>query len=251
MLSLKGFFAGSGTALAYALLLALPGPAVAAPGDHTFQDIPAQVMTDGFLEAHLDLFYRRAGIRADKKGDYAEARKQYQLAARYADKPSQARLGEMYWEGQGVAADHAMGFLWMALASERGYDQFGARKMEYWNQLTPEERQRAIKLDKKMLATYGDAVAKPRQEAVLRREAARSTGSMLGHSGASALQINGPRGGSIDPEVFYAKEFWEPGKYWKLQDRVWDGRTPGRVDIGDVEDITQETTPKPQQPAKP
>ncbi len=36
MLSFKGFFAGSGTALACALLLALPGPAAAAPGDHTF-----------------------------------------------------------------------------------------------------------------------------------------------------------------------------------------------------------------------
>ncbi|KAA8920141.1 MULTISPECIES: sel1 repeat family protein [Xanthomonas] len=253
MVSLKGFFAGSGTVLACALLLALPGPAAAAPGDHTFQDIPAQVLTDGFLEAHLDLFYRRAGIRADKKGEYAEARKQYQLAARYADKPSQARLGEMYWEGQGGAADHTMGFLWMALAAERGYDQFGARKMEYWNQLTPDERKRAAKLDKSMLADYGDQVAKPRQEAVLRREAMRSTGGLLGHSGAAGpLSINGPRGGSIDPEVFYAKQFWEPSAYWKLQDQVWDGRTPGRVDIGDVEDISTEGAPPtpPQEPGK-
>ncbi|WP_369935296.1 sel1 repeat family protein [Xanthomonas tesorieronis] len=251
MQQFKGYVVGGCAALAVAVALALSAPATAADNARTFDDIPAQVLTDGFLEAHLDLFYRRAGIRADKKGEFAEARKSYQLAARYADKPSQARLGEMYWEGQGGAQDRAMGFLWMALASERGYEAFTARKMEYWNQLTPEERQRAIKQDKKMLATYGDAVAKPRQEAVLRREAARSTGSMLGHSGASALQINGPRGGSIDPEVFYAKEFWEPGAYWKLQDRVWDGRTPGRVDIGDVEDITQESAPKPQEPGKP
>ncbi|QNH14861.1 MULTISPECIES: sel1 repeat family protein [unclassified Xanthomonas] len=247
----KGYAIGGCAALVVAVALALSGPAAAADNARTFDDIPAQVMTDGFLEAHLDLFYRRAGIRADKKGEFAEAKKNYQLAARYADKPSQARLGEMYWEGQGGAQDRAMGFLWMALASERGYDAFTTRKMEYWNQLTPEERQRAVKQDKKMLATYGDQVAKPRQEAVLRREASRSTGSMLGYSGASGLQINGPRGGSVDPEVFYAKEFWEPAAYWKLQDRVWDGRTPGRVDIGDVEDITQETAPKPPQPAKP
>ncbi|WP_226977852.1 hypothetical protein [Xanthomonas sp. LMG 12461] len=159
----------------------------------------------------------------------------------------------MYWEGQGGAADHTMGFLWMALAAERGYDQFGARKMEYWNQLTPDERKRAAKLDKSMLADYGDQVAKPRQEAVLRREAMRSTGGLLGHSGAAGpLSINGPRGGSIDPEVFYAKQFWEPSAYWKLQDQVWDGRTPGRVDIGDVEDISTEgtPTPPPQEPDK-
>ncbi|WP_235429834.1 sel1 repeat family protein [Xanthomonas sp. GPE 39] len=240
----------SSAVLACALLLASPGAFAAATTERTFDDIPAQVLTDGFLEAHLDLFYRRAGIRADKKGDYAEAKKQYQLAARYADKPSQARLGEMYWQGQGVASDHAMGFLWMALASERGYEAFSARKMEYWNQLTPEERKRATDLDKQMLAEYGDQVAKPRQEAVLRREAMSSTGSLLGHSGAGALSINGPRGGSIDPEVFYAKQFWEPSAYWKLQDRVWDGRTPGRVDIGDVEDISQKSA-SPPAPSKP
>ncbi|WP_284568017.1 SEL1-like repeat protein [Xanthomonas graminis] len=167
----KEYAAAGCTALVIAVALALSGPAAAADNARTFDDIPAQVMTDGFLEAHLDLFYRRAGIRADKKGEFAEAKKHYLLAARYADKPSQARLGEMYWEGQGVAQDRALGFLWMALASERGYDAFTTRKMEYWNQLTPEERQRAIKQDKKMLAEYGDQAAKPRQEAVLRRAA--------------------------------------------------------------------------------
>ncbi|WP_045758684.1 Sel1 repeat protein [Xanthomonas albilineans] len=236
----------SGVTLVCTLLLALPGQVAAVTAERTFDDIPAQILTDGFLEAHLDLFYRRAGIRADKKGDYAQAKKQYQLAARYADKPSQARLGEMYWQGQGVAPDHAMGFLWMALASERGYEAFSTRKMEYWNQLTPEERKRAIALDKQMIAEYGDQVAKPRQEAVMRREAMSSTGSLLGYSGAGALSINRPGGGSIDPEVFYAKQFWEPSAYWKLQDRVWDGRTPGRVDIGDVENIGQKSaTPPP------
>ncbi len=103
------------------------------------------------------------------------------------------------------------------------------------------------------LVEYGNQVAKPRQEAVLRREAMRSTGGLLGHSGASdPLSINGPRGGSIDPEVFYAKQFWEPSAYWKLQDQVWDGRTPGRVDIGDVEDISTEGAPPtpPQEPDK-
>lgn len=215
----------------------LAQPASATDPTRAFQDFPAEVLTDGFLEAHLDLFYRKAGTAADKRGDFAEARKQYQLAARYADKPSQARLGEIYWEGQGVQADHVMGFLWMALAAERGYDAFAARKMQYWNALTPDERKRAVTLDQKMLGEYGDAVAKPRQATVMRREALRGTGGLLGYSGASALSITTARGGNIDPEVFYAKEFWEPEAYWQMQDYVWDGRSPGRVDIGEVQDL--------------
>jgi len=223
-----------------ALALALGACATTASATdatRAFQDFPGEVLTDGFLEAHLDLFYRKAGIAADRRNDFAEARKQYQLAARYADKPSQARLGEMYWDGQGGASDRVMGFLWMALAAERNYDAFQARKMEYWNQLTPDERKRAASLDKKMLGEFGDEVAKPRQAQVMRREAQRATGGLLGYSGASLVTINMPRGGSIDPEVFYAKEFWDPTAYWQMQDYVWDGRTPGRVDIGQVQDL--------------
>ena len=236
-------------ALALALGLCA-GAASATDATRAFQDFPAQVLTDGFLEAHLDLFYRKAGIAADRRGDFAEARKQYQLAARYADKPSQARLGEMYWEGQGGESDRVMGFLWMALAAERNYDAFQARKMDYWGQLTPEERKRAASLDKKMLGEYGDAVAKVRQAKVMRREAQRATGGLLGYSAASLVSINTPRGGAIDPEVFYAKEFWEPTQYWQMQDYVWDGKSPGRVDIGEVQDLGAQpaSTKPPEEP---
>lgn len=223
---------------ALGLALALcAGTASATDATRAFQDFPGEVLTDGFLEAHLDLFYRKAGIAADRRGDFADARKKYQLAARYADKPSQARLGELYWEGQGGEADRVMGFLWMALAAERNYEAFAAVKMSYWNQLTPAERKRAVALDKQMLGEYGDAVAKPRQARVMRREAQRGTGGLLGYSSGSALSINLPGGGGIDPEVFYAKEFWEPEAYWQMQDYVWDGRSPGRVDIGDVQNL--------------
>ncbi|HYG06335.1 MAG TPA: sel1 repeat family protein [Stenotrophomonas sp.] len=232
-------------------LAACAGTVCAADTEHEFQDFPGQVLTDGFFEAHLDLFYRKAGIAADRRADFADARKHYQLAARYADKPSQARLGEMYWEGQGGASDRVMGFLWMALAAERNYDAFQARKMDYWNQLTPDERKRAAALDQKMLGEYGDAVAKPRQAKVMRREALRGTGGLLGYSEGQLVSINTPRGNPIDPQVYYAKEFWEPDAYWRMQDYVWDGRTPGRVDIGTVQDLGSQppaTVPATDQP---
>ena len=238
-----------------ALALALgmcTGTASATDATRAFQDFPGEVLTDGFLEAHLDLFYRKAGIAADRRNDFTDARKQYQLAARYADKPSQARLGEMYWEGQGGASDRVMGFLWMALAAERNYGAFQAQKMAYWNQLTPDERKRAASLDKQMLGEYGDEFAKPRQAKVMRREAQRGTGGLLGYSAASLVTITTARGGSIDPEVFYAKEFWEPDAYWQMQDYVWDGKTPGRVDIGQVQDLgSQPPASKPPEDPNP
>lgn len=229
----------AGLALAISVV-GLAGAAEASSKKGTFYDVPADVMTDGFFQGHLDLFYRRAGMRADKAQNFAEARKQYRLAARYADKPSQARLGEMYWNGEGGSQDHVMGFLFMALAAERGYESFTERKMDYWRQLNEDERKRAVRQDKKMLADYGDAVAKPRWEAVLKREARRSTGSLLGGTGASALVINSPRGGSIDAQRFYAPQFWQATQYWSMQDRLWAKENPGIVTVGDVEGIPLE-----------
>jgi len=202
-----------------------------------FEDIPSDVMTDGFLEAHPDLWHRRAGMRGDASGNHKDARKHYRLAARYADKPSQARLGEMFWNGQGGEQDRVQGFLWMALAAERGYPEFDVWKMHYWSKLDKREREEARQREPGMLAEYADKVAKGRQEKAMRRAQRSSTGSLLGYSSASALYINLARGGSIDPERYYAREFWEPGEYWKLQDRIWREEFKGSVSVGDLENL--------------
>ncbi|MFT4199051.1 MAG: sel1 repeat family protein [Pseudoxanthomonas sp.] len=233
------------TPLLLLALAAAPLHAASAPGGQdappkpptwTFDDIPADVLTDGFLEGHPDLFYRKAGTHDDEAKDYAKARKDYRLAARYGDKPAQARLGEMYWNGEGGQADRALGFLFMSLAAERGYELFQTWKMYYWRQLTDAERRRARSLDQTMLREYGDAAAKPRQEKAMRRELARSTASRLGYDG-QALYIDTPGHGAVSAERFYARDFWNPQAYWRLQDRVWSGQTPGRVTVGGVEDV--------------
>ena len=204
----------------------------------TGEDIPADILTDGFLEAHPDLKYRKAGMRADDLHHPVVARSQYTLAARYGDKPSQARLGEMTWNGEGAPPDRALGYLWMALAAERGYEMFAMLKMYYWQQLTPQERKDATAQAPRMLADYGDAVAKPRLSAVMRREAHRATGSMLGPSYASALYIVLPNGGSIDANRFYAREFWDADSYWKLQDRIWRGERHARIVVGELQNVS-------------
>jgi hypothetical protein len=226
--------------LTVALGLASPGFRVHAGQDRVprpeWNDLPSEVLTDGFLEGHPDLYYRKAGLRADEAGDFARARRQYRMAARYGDKPSQARLGEMCWKGQGGSVDRVAGFLWMSLAAERGYEMFANLKMQYWAQLSAAQREQAGRQDQGMLAEYGDQAARPRQEKVMRKALKRSTGSLLGYSG-QALTIVIPGRANVPAERFYARDFWEPKAYWQLQDRVWSGRTPGRVTVGDVEAV--------------
>ncbi len=221
------------------------------------QDTPVLSMTSGFLEGHPDLEYRKEGTEHDESGDLSGARKRYLHAARYGDKPSQARLGEMYWNGQGVAVDHVQGFLWMALAAERGYPVFTDLKMAYWNALTPQEREQAKRRDKSMLGEYGDAVAKVRQEKVMRRELGRATGSMLGYNGQNisiTAYGNGSIPSAIDPQKFYAKEYWQPKLYWQTQDDTWRRILNGTVTVGGVQNVLNSDAAKdslPEQDAAP
>lgn len=203
-------------------------------------DIPPQVLTSGFLDAHPDLKFRRAGIQRDKSGNHAEARVQFEHAARYGDKPAQARLGEMYWNGEGGDRDRVQGFLWMALAAERGYREFAMLKQYYWQQLDATERTLASSHDQAMLAKYGDAAAKQRQDKVLRREGRRATGSMIGptQQAKGITAFIGSRPVRIEAREFYAREYWTPDLYWQLQDQVWEQQFQGQVDVGDVETVT-------------
>lgn len=227
------------TLLAIVMAAALPTLASRAAepaAARDFHDLPRKALTAGFLSGHPDLRYRKAGMDAESQGHPAAARDEYRRAARYGDKPSQGRLGEMYWRGEGGGIDRVAGFLWMSLAAERGYTLFQERRMAYWKALTPAEQTQARALDQSMLSAYGDAVAKPRQALVMRAEARRSTGSLLGYGGQK-LVIEPPGGGSVDARTFYAPEFWQPARYWQVQDRVWEGRSPGRVEVGEVEDL--------------
>jgi hypothetical protein len=55
----------------------MPGLAQKSVGVEIGEDIPPDILTDGFLEAHPDLMYRKAGLRADDRHDPVSARHQY------------------------------------------------------------------------------------------------------------------------------------------------------------------------------
>ena len=204
-----------------------------------FPMIDPDVMTPGFLAAHPDLEGREAGLKLFEQQDYSAAFKRFTRAARYADKPSQAMLGEMHWKGLGVPQDRVLGYIWMHLAAERKYHEFLVWREAFWQEMDAEERASARVRGQAIYQEYADAVAKPRLEHVLRKESKKATGSLLGYSGQS-MKINSYKGGvasGVDPERFYAKKYWEPEAYWALQDAIWLPPQRGRVDVGTLEQL--------------
>lgn len=191
--------------------------------------------THSFLVAHPDMLNRARAMEELKRGDIARAATYFRRAARFADKPSQAGYAEMLWEGQGVARDRAAAYAWMDLAAERGTQLFLAYRERYWEALDPAERTRALEIGQEVYAEYGDAVAKPRLENVMRRARRNIAGSRTGSVGALKIHIPGPGGGTvIDGSAFYDKQFWEPANYWQWQAELLEGVKEGRVLVGDL-----------------
>jgi uncharacterized protein len=223
-----------------ALVAALAGPVAANESGKRPQIDPA-VLTEGFLAAHPDLRWRGEGLRAYEAGDFETAATYFRRAARYADKASQAMLGEMYWRGVGVDRDRALGYVWMDLAGERMYPDFIVMRERYWNDLDAGERASAIERGQAVFDEYADDVAKPRLETVLRRERRRTTGSRTGFVGNLTIIPNsGPLAGTgmtLSGEQYYAKEYWEPEHYWQLQDEIWRAPPRGRVDASDLQPV--------------
>ena len=115
--------------LILALCLALPLAASGAgaqtppptPKDNERSSTDRGIMNStGFLDYHPDLRHRLAGQGHYRKKRYAQALESFRRGARYADKPSQAMVGEMLWNGLGAPVDRPQAYIWMDLAAERG-----------------------------------------------------------------------------------------------------------------------------------
>lgn len=186
------------------------------------------ISAPGFLTAHPDLRFRLLGQEAQKRGRLRDARTYYEQGARYADKPSQAALAELIWKGDGVdPADHALGYVWMDLAAERGGEMLLARREAYWNALTPEERERAVREGRALYDQYGDPTAKPRQEREMRASRLNVTGSRTGDAGLLRTQTKGNAGmRQVDPAIYWQDKYWEPAAYWQWQQEVIEAMEP-------------------------
>lgn len=223
-------------------LVLATGPAAVCAQFEGSADEQLVLNSEAFLQAHPDLNYRRHGMVAYDAGRYERALTRFRRAARYADKPSQAMIGEMLWKGEGVARDPALAYAWMDLAAERGYAGFTVLRERYWARMDEAQRQDAVRRGAAVYAEFGDEVAKPRIAAVLRRESRRTTGSRTGFTGQLKVYIPGPGGlpQAIDGSQFYDPRFWDPEQYQAWHDSIWTNPRTARVTVGDLEDADSE-----------
>jgi hypothetical protein len=229
------------------LALALVAPIGAVHAERSDPPDPVNdplLITAGFLEHHQDLKYRMHGMEAYQQQRYEDAMRFFRRAGFYADKPSQGMVAEMYWNGQGVARDPAMAYVWMDLASERGYRGFLLLREKYWAALTEAERTRAITEGQALYAQFGDAAAKPRYEFKLRTGRREMAGSRTGFNRGIKIEIPGPSGEqAIDGSKFYDERYWDAKKYWAWQDKQWTKPKIGRVTIGEIDTAPLEAQP--------
>ncbi|MBB5208843.1 SEL1-like repeat protein [Chiayiivirga flava] len=220
-------------------LLVLP-MAAAAPQVHA-QDgppvLPEIVGSSVFLHYHPDLRHRRDGMLAMERGANDMALRHFVRAAEFSDKPSQAFLADMHWHGTGVPRDRALAYAWMDLAAERGYPLFVAYRERYWHALDADERARVQDVGAPLYARYGDAVARPRMEHMLRKGRMDFTGSRVGvvPFGLEVL-VPSPTGGwmRIPEDWAYQERFWHADEYFEWQDEIHDRMPQGVVEIGPI-----------------
>ena len=142
--------------------------------------------------------HRLHGMRHMQQGRYLAAEESFCIAARYADKFSQAAYAKMLWEGRpGISQDRPLAYAWMDLAAE-----------------------------------HGDDVAKQRQERVMEKARRSATGSRLGANNGNLRVIPAENsallgsnlgkalmsGGGISGHDFYHDRYWAPQNHWARQD---------------------------------
>jgi len=210
--------------------------------------------TEGLRNAHPDVRWRLEALEVLEQGKLSLARSYLERAARYGDKPAQALLAEMHWEGRGGPRDHAAGYAWMDLAAERGNALFASWRERYWSELDERERAQALEVGKGIYAEFGDAVAQPRLERTMARHRRQGTGSRTGATigvrvyevptvntrGVGMVDVTGKKV-AIGRHVprYYEDKFWEADEYWAWKEAVLeqsiDQIKGGTVTIGELE----------------
>ncbi len=192
-----------------------------------------------FINGHPDLKWRRDAMAKYEAGRYSEALMLFQRAARYADKPSQAIVSEMYLNGQGVAPDPVLAYVWMDLAAERGYPKLIARREAMWASLDEAQRKSAVEQGGAMYREYGDPSARPRLQGELRRVTTQSTGSRLGAPGPMQVYVRGAKNEhSVGTgEQFYDARYWGGDGYFEWQAQQDLALLEGGVTVGAMKPV--------------
>lgn len=207
-----------------------------------FQEGNPQILdSEGFLMGHQDMLWRNNGVFEYKRQRYADAARYFRDAAFFGDKPSQAMLALMLWNGEGVGTDRAQAYAWIDLAAERGYESFVATREKFWAAMNEDERRQALEVGRGLYEKYGDERANKRLEFEMARTKRQLTGSRLGRPGTVAVNLQGPEGRrfrAVDGSLFYSAKYWKPENYRAWQDQRWD-LPQGKVEVGPVQPTGQ------------
>jgi TPR repeat protein len=138
------------------------------------------------------------GVEAFQKGDYKHAIDMYKVAASWAYKPAEYNLGVMYFKGQGVSVDRALGAAWMVLAAERGDPQYVKARDLMITLLNKAEFAHTDELWGRLKKTYGDEVALRRAKAQWAWVKTHQTGTRVGGA-VGVLHVGAPSGFQHSP----------------------------------------------------
>lgn len=243
------------------LMLALLAPMAvaqdASPGAGPNEAMLVDRNFGGFVESHPDLANYRRGLNAYRDGKLEAAYRYFRTASRFADKPSQALVAEMYWYGMGVGQDRPLAYAWMDLAAERGYARLLLLREKYWAAMSETERAEAIRRGESLYEEFGDQVAKRRLSTALRREKSRVVGSRTGYTGNSQVlalmpgtansaasserdetPATLPPIASMAGASFFDPTYWDPEKYFSWREQQWDREFQnGTAEVGPLEQI--------------
>lgn len=233
------------------LLAAMAGAASAqaAPDPKQLKEVQSfedALSVPGVLEDHPDLFYRQLAVDAYHHGDMRRALKMFLRSASYADKPAQAALSSMYWDGVGVPVDRPRGYVWIDLAASRGYGEFVALREYRWSQLSEAEQAQAQRVGDEILKEYDDKVALQHLGAALDRARLNVTGSHVGAVGNLKIKLpSATRAYDTSGEFvmsgtdLYRDSVWKVDQYAQMKDLEWKVRVESNptVRVGDLQSV--------------
>lgn len=110
------------------------------------------------------IYYYCVGARDLARGKSARGIDMLKIAAGWGSKPAQLTLGIGYYNGAVVTVNRPLGLAWLGLAAERHASYMTAIFKSAWDKATPQERQQAQSLWRKLLPKYGDRRAAHRAE---------------------------------------------------------------------------------------
>jgi hypothetical protein len=165
---------------------------VGAPGSYsgnlTAPDPPGRMFPGKYFEYKAQFYLR--------KGDFAEALREFELAGYWANKRAQYNAAMMYFKGIGVSIDRTRGVAWLGIAAEN-HDELSLSALRAaYTSLSADEKTQADKIFQMLNDKYGDTVTIARALKQFNVETRNIVGT---HTGFGGLNVLVAEVGSDDP----------------------------------------------------